>query len=47
MKKNEYNDKSCFGKISTLHADRLHVEIPKKDRKKFESGDSVKVTRIE
>ncbi len=40
-------DEKVFIKdVSVLHGDRLHVEIPKKERKNFKQGDYVKVKKI-
>jgi len=41
------NNKSFIAKVSTLHGDRLHIEIPKPDRDKFEPGDTVRSEKIE
>jgi hypothetical protein len=38
---------SFIGKVSTYSENRKHVEIPKKDRDKFKSGDAVRVEKIE
>ena len=33
-------------KVSKLHGERLHVEIPKKDRKDFREGEHVVVEKV-
>ena len=39
--------KSFIGKVSKLHKDRLHIEVPKPDRDNFEPGNSVRYEKIE
>jgi hypothetical protein len=38
--------KSLILKVSKLHGERLHVEIPKKDRKDFQEGEHVVVEKV-
>ena len=38
---------SFIGKVSAYSENRKHIEVPKKDRDKFKSGDAVRVEKIE
>jgi hypothetical protein len=39
--------KSFINRISKFSGNRLHVEVPKKERKNFTPGDTVRVEKIE
>ena len=38
--------KSFIRQVSVLHGDRLHIEVPKKERHNFRPGDDVRVEKI-
>jgi hypothetical protein len=37
---------SFIRQVSILHGDRLHIEVPKDKRDKFEPGDTVRVEKM-
>ena len=39
--------KSFIRQVSKYAGDRLHIEVPKRERDNFRPGDSVKVEKIE
>jgi hypothetical protein len=39
--------KSFINRVSKFSGNRLHVEVPKKERENFNPGDSVRVEKIE
>jgi urease beta subunit len=47
MSKVNPKPKSFIRQISRYAGDRLHIEIPKDKRDKFEPGDTVRVEMIE